>query len=392
MKIAEVSFIVVKMRWLKCHFAGDIDIKALRVKCGNLGNGCAWVGELESLDYHHDTCDHTLFACPNECKDGTTLVQVLRKDLATHLKEKCPNRSHKCPHCKRTGKHCDITTSHLKTCAKFEVPCPNKGCGDRLPRCDIPNHYETCSFEAVTCKYSKIGCEQKPLRKELNGHENNDQLHLHIAMEAILQVQDRLSTLEGGGNTTTFKMAEFSQQKKSGKEFISPPFYTHKGGYKMCIRVDANGVDDGQVTHVSVWPFLMRGENDDNLIWPFTGDVTVQLLNQLEDKEHHQFLITFPEDKDDECNRRVVDRDRAPVGWGCYVFNLILALSNLCASNSVVDGKMAASTLDSPNCIPHMVLGHDPDTNCQLLKDDCLYFRVTARAYPKTKPWLTCTT
>ena len=38
---------------------------------------------------------------------------------------------------------------------------------------------------------------------------------------------------------------------------------------------------------VSMFAFLLKGENDDYLPWPFTGTVTVELLNQLEDKKFH---------------------------------------------------------------------------------------------------------
>ena len=374
--IAEVSSILIQSQDTLCYCvtAGDMHIKALRVKCANLG--CAWVGELRFLEEHHATCDHALLPCPNECIDGTTPVRVLRKDLATHLKEKCPNRSNQCPHCGEEGKLCDITTSHLESCTKIEVPCPNKGCSAKLPRCDIPEHRKTfCPFEEVACKYSTIGCKEKSLRKELKDHENNDQLHLHIAMEAILKhdssqtrlnkvetiQQDQLAricTLTGGH--FTFKVDKFSQCKASGEAFYSPPFYTHHGGYKMCIKVYANGVGNGEGTHVSEYATLMRGENDDNLTWPFTGDVTVELLNQLEDKEHHQDTIPYRDDKDNEYNSRVVDRERAPSGWGRSTF------------------------------ISHADLG--PATTRQFLKDDCLYFRVSVKATPNPKPWLTCTT
>ena len=332
------------------------------MRCGNCSNGCAWVGELGSLDKHQDTCDHALLPCPNECIDGTTLVRVLRKDLATHLKKKCPNRNHQCPYCGEEGRHCDITTSHLKSCTKLEVPCPNKGCSAKLPRCDIPEHCKTCPLELVACKYSIIGCKDKLLRNELKDHEDNDQLHLHIAMETILKVQAHLTKVECAANDQfTLKMANFSQYKESGEEFYSLPFYTHHGGYKMCIEVDANGYDDGEDTHIAVFAYVMRGENDDNLTWPFTGVVTVELLNQLADKEHHQQVITYPEDKDDEANRRVVDAERAPSGRG------------------------------RPKLISHTDLSCKSITR-QFLKDDCLYFRVSVKPSPKTKPWLTCTT
>ena len=244
----------------------------------------------------------------------------------------------------------------------------------------IPTHRKTCPFENVACKYSTIGCEQKALRRELiNDHEKDDQLHLHVAMETILkletrqrtsekqmlQAQARLSSLENRGTTNkmTFKMAKFSQCKESEDVFYSPPFYSHQGGYKMCVRVDANGNGSAKGTHVSATAILMRGENDDNLTWPFTGSVTVELLNQLADKEHLQAVITFPDaKKDGKYNSRVVDREMAMSGWGHHQF------------------------------IPHADLGHDPATARLLLKDDCLYFRVSVKATTlNPKPWLTCT-
>ena len=61
----------------------------------------------------------------------------------------------------------------------------------------------------------------------------------------------------------------------------------------MCVRVDANGYDDAADTHVSVFASLMKGRNDDNLPWPFTGEVTFTLLNQLADKNHHTRTISL---------------------------------------------------------------------------------------------------
>ena len=43
-----------------------------------------------------------------------------------------------------------------------------------------------------------------------------------------------------------------------------------------------------QGTHVSVFTCLMRGEFDSHLKWPFRGDITIQLLNQLEDRALQQ--------------------------------------------------------------------------------------------------------
>ncbi len=60
-------------------------------------------------------------------------------------------------------------------------------------------------------------------------------------------------------------MDNFEQHKRDDDSWFSPPVYTHPQGYKICLRVDANGSG----THVSVGVHFMRGEFDDSLKWPF---------------------------------------------------------------------------------------------------------------------------
>ena len=320
--------------------------------CNNSENGCGWVGELRSLDNHLTACEYLLLRCTNECMENNKEVRILRRDLDQHLEYKCPNRQYQCPHCKDTGRYCDISTTHLDTCPKVKISCPNTECKVILARCDISAHRSTCQFEKVPCKYAGIGCEEKLPRKDLQPHESNDTFHLHLAIETIneQQVKKRLCT---------FKFSEFSQYKFSEQEWYSPPFYTRPGSYKMCIRVNANGNDEGAGTHVSVYAYLMKGKNDDNLPWPFTGEVTITLLNQLEDKNHHSGTMSFPPDSD--ISGRVVDREIATTGYG------------------------------HPKFISHAQLSYDAAKNCQYLKDDCLYLRIKVQAAKPAKPWLTCT-
>ena len=61
----------------------------------------------------------------------------------------------------------------------------------------------------------------------------------------------------------------------------------------MCLRVYANGIGSGAGTHISVYLCLMRGEHDDNLKWPFQGDITIQLLNWKRDQKHLEHTIDF---------------------------------------------------------------------------------------------------
>ena len=141
-------------------------------------------------------------------------------------------------------------------------------------------------------------------------------------------------------------MTNFEQNKIDNDDWFSPPFYTHPRGYKMCLNVDANGYGDGEGTHVSVWAYLMRGEFDDNLKWPFQGGVTVAMLNQLEDGNHTTETIRFTTTTEAKYVGRVTGRERAPSGLG------------------------------SPTFIAHTDLDYNPVKNCQYLKYDCLHFRI----------------
>ena len=96
----------------------------------------------------------------------------------------------------------------------------------------------------------------------------------------------------------------------------------------------------------------MRGEFDDHLKWPFQSQVTVAILNQLEDNNHTKETIPFTKTTNIKINGRVTDGERAPTGLGYQTF------------------------------IAHGDLTFDPAKNCQYLKYDCLRFRIIAVEAP----------
>ena len=109
-------------------------------------------------------------------------------------------------------------------------------------------------------------------------------------------------------------MSNFKQHKRACDSWYSDPFYTHPRGYKMCLNVEANGHGNGKGTHVSVFVYLMRGDFDNYLKWPFQGEITINLLNQQEDKEHHSDVVPFCHG--DKSADRVTNGARASTGRG----------------------------------------------------------------------------
>ena len=331
------------------HFpdkASDRRIKELEVKCDNSKNGCKWKQELAQLEQHLSKCGYAKVECKNNCKQF-----VLRRNISNHLQNQCPMREYQCPKCKEEGKYQTITTDHLEVCLEQDITCPNPGCDALFKRKNTIPHLYTCQKERIKCDYSKIGCAHESCHDEMAEHiSESTEHHLKLAMQ-------QLATQTC---PTVIKMDKFQIHKDTSAEWYSPPFYSHPGGYKMCLNVDANG--NGKGTHVSVFLSMMRGENDDNLVWPFQGKVTFTLLNQLEDKDHREDMLLYDEYVDKDNNSRVTDGERGSGGYGETQF------------------------------ISHKELGHRADTNCQYLKDDSLYFRVSVKVHEACKPWLTPTT
>ena len=110
----------------------------------------------------------------------------------------------------------------------------------------------------------------------------------------------------------------YERHRKSGDEWYSSAFYTHAQGYKMCLSVCANGHGNGQGTHISVYLYLMKGEFDAHLKWPFQGRITIKLINQDNDMGH--YIKTIRVDDVSAATQRTMDRERNSAGFGAEKF------------------------------------------------------------------------
>ena len=272
-----------------------------------------------------------------------------------HLKTKCPKRAYECQHCEEKGTYASITEDHDKVCDKKIVSCPNKGSGCPLSmeRGKTKQHVRSvCDYTEVACAYESLGCAVRMLRKDAEKHKREArEKHMDLALDTVSSREEQHKTLSEG-EAIVFKLPGYASMKEKNEIFSSPPFYTSSGGYRMCIRVYANGNGTGKGTHVSVFTELLKGRYDDQLHWPFLGTVTYELLNQLADDMHHSSVSLYK-----------------------------------------ADGVMQVGTCKGDNnFLPHTSLSHDPATNTQYLLDDTLYFRVSVTVVVNhNKSWLVCT-
>lgn len=138
-----------------------------------------------------------------------------------------------------------------------------------------------------------------------------------------------------------FTVSRFSDRKFNKEPFVSSAFYTHRRGYKMCVRVDLRGMSN----HVALHCCIMRGEHDETLAWPFRGDVHVRIQNQLGDHAHYLQVVKFDDTTGENKSRRVSTGDKNYL----HGFNQFIS---------------------------HQQLGLDDVNRCQYLKGDAVDFEV----------------
>ena len=344
-------------------------VKSLKVKCPNWEKGCQWQGDLGDTTQHTGTnCQLETIHCPKGC-----MKQILRGQSSQHGAI-CTQRDYKCPHCHFQGTFANVTTKHFTACKSFPLMCP-AGCRNRYSRKQMASHLAGCAEELVPCQYASIGCQEVIRRKQLQAHMcDQKDYHFQQAMEMVTQLGMAVTQLSMSmrlratpdtnclplpfrpwlktmptccpRSPWVLEMNGFQEKRNEDEAWLSDPVYSHFGGYKMCLRVDANGHNEGKGTHVSVFACLMRGDNDDHLKWPFKGTIKVSLLNQLEDEQHHTKELWSPDDDvSEDISGRVTKGERA-AGWGY------------------------------PKFTPQQDLIYKRNENCQYLKDNSLFFRV----------------
>ena len=302
------------------------EVNQLKIRCSNSTKGCEWTGELGQLDAHlsgDGGCGFVVVECPNKCGHPN----LFRMAVLKHVDKECGLRPYKCEYCDEKGTYQSITgrsrstwwqfwqdhprvrdhpraRGHQAICPEFPLTCPNKCGSDLIKRKDMDGHCSKCPQQAVECPFAEAGCKNKHLRCELDAHvSSNQQQHLLLLMKDYGDTKKRLLEMEGKFTTalqllrqgkdadeqivdffitcsTTLKqygdsvqlvMPKFSEYRRSGKVWHSPPFYVREG-YKMCLAVYANGVGAGADTHVSVSLLLLKGTYDGQLKWPMQSE------------------------------------------------------------------------------------------------------------------------
>ena len=189
--------------------------------------------------------------------------------LKQHVEETC-RKAFICQHCSFECAH-QAFREHIPVCAEA---CPNR-----------------CSATGVKRKHLKRHLEQECVLRVVG----NDTVPR--AANQCVQVAPLAVT-----------MTSYSQYVSTGNTWHSPPFHTHKNGYKIHLRVDTNWYKRG---YMSVLVCVLRGEYDSTLTWPLYAEVKVALYNWRTNKPLFSKVLHLPGDA--FCSVNITN---LPASWG----------------------------------------------------------------------------
>ena len=205
-----------------------------------------------------------------------------------------------------------------------------------------------CGLQKLQCEFSYAGCGAEFIRDHQKEHmEQNTQKHLALVAAATLKISQRfdqklqekdvqirvlatklseqqrqverqtklinlqdqqIKELKRHLEYTKVKLLPLTNQLRSSPDVcrfsppyhttitrnpkvdysLSPPLHTHPGGYTFRLLVWSNGALGGRGTHVSEAVCPYNGDNDGSLAFPARFIITLELLNQHRDQDHHR--------------------------------------------------------------------------------------------------------
>ena len=161
---------------------------------------------------------------------------------------------------------------------------------------------------------------------------HNNQLKFRVSkatnLDPMYRIQRRCLMLETftktiGPNACVvpieFILSDFERMKKQNAAWVSPAFFTHRKGYRICLDVHPNGIAERRQTHMSIMTCILCGPFDAQLKWPFRGDITIKIVNQAGTENHWEQTNGYTERTPDSCSNRVTDEEKS-YPWGFLQF------------------------------------------------------------------------
>ena len=223
-------------------------VNSLIVYCPHKHEGCDWKGQRGKIQDHLNPdpdnespshgCGYVMVSCSHQC--GT---QMLRHQIQEHETKSCPKRP-----------------MELQVTSMFDILRQELNETKQAYQKELEN-----LKQAHECELAEIKHELDELKKQVDSRFAS-----HI--------------IDGPVSVPPFYCTMYNVQDhiRTNNRWCSPTFYSHNGGYKM--RFDVFIKQDAVCAPfvMKYMVFILRGEFDSQLNWPFDGEVNIEISNHVQ--------------------------------------------------------------------------------------------------------------
>ena len=307
---------VIHNHWPVCGFHP--------VRCPN---ECGSFPQRQNLDSHvAKECPLTTTSC--DFVHVGCAVKLARKDMPEHLRENLLTHTSLL-----AVSHANLASCNAKQQAQItELVAENDTLSSKNVNLEqnhrsLETNADSLGLKLTSLQESHAGLQANcnELKAE-NQTLKEDNTELKQELTALSQEMKTKVSVEAVPRTSiplgppVLTMNDFKRLKEDGDHWHSAPVYTHHQGYKICLKVYANGNMDAKGTHITTILKFMRGEFDDSLKWPFRGVISFRLLDQLKGEDDKTLSLPYDDIMDDKLCSRVTEGDVAQWGWGPFMF------------------------------------------------------------------------
>ena len=215
-------------------------------------------------------------------------------------------------------------------CPQLQIMCP-QNCGKRLVRCQRDDHVAangTCPNTNMKCAFEDAGCSFIGKRKDMGQHtKENIETHLTVSHLKEKKLKGKVKKVNGEVKELKEKVKEMEEALEKAKEkanfhylwkitnwshhmnmakgdedyiIVSEKVYVSVPGHRVRMNLCPN-CDSANC--VGIFLFLVKGEYNDFIQWPFRLDYAFSVIDQQQNRQDKTKKIIVDEISDDisEC-------------------------------------------------------------------------------------------
>jgi len=228
--------------------------------------------------------EHSKTSCSAESVGSTEPQQKIVKDLCSAIQsinvDLQTSKVHSEAKLKSMQKTIDTYSSKVQSVMDKQIHSEDK----------IKNMQKT--IDSYSSKMQSVGDKIMATLKPLHKTNATKKASKKAASETA-SVNYPIPEITNSDSVTEFiweleKFPTMVQNAKSGKTAIvySNPFFSHRFGCKMCLKIYPHGCGDFHTTHLSVYLVVQKGPMANISVWPICYIVDVMLLDQKNGKSH----------------------------------------------------------------------------------------------------------